>query len=278
MGADGKSGPDGVNGSGEDTAKTLLNAVHASMLDVPENLSFDVLHTFSMDDLTDPGEEVHILHDVREPSRRYRYGLLVTSGERASTLLLTGTNGDTGHGLVLTEGGGTSEVGPRPGWATTEEWVEVAVETAVNMLMRRNESRNPEFESDRVRAHEHLPLLEYKERTGCPIRVRSWRLSKSVAIPDVEGARVELWTGILADGVITYAAIAAGYHGDGTIAALACVEGMPSAHDLAFLGMFTPDGVHQNLGPAEAGGDFLATAMPLLAQYLSSDATEADSS
>jgi hypothetical protein len=144
----------------------------------------------------------------------------------------------------------------------------VAIETAVRTLMRRNASRDPGFVYDRVRAEEHLPLSEFKARTGCPIRLRSWRLTDTIAAPDAEGARVELWTRLLTDGVITYSAIAAGYRGDGTIAALACIEGMPSGHDLAFLGVFTPHGSHRNLGPTVPGGDFIATALPLLTPYL----------
>jgi hypothetical protein len=65
-----------------------------------------------------------------------------------------------------------------------------------------------------------------------------------------------------------YSHIAAAYRDDGTIAALACIEGMPSARDLAFLGVFTPDGAHQNLGTTVPGADFLATAVPLLATYI----------
>jgi hypothetical protein len=173
-----------------------------------------------------------------------------------------------GTGRIFTGNGEASEVGPRPGWSTREEWAKAAIETAVRTLTRRNEARDPGFDSDRVRADEHLPLVEFKARTGCGMRLRSWRLADTVAVPDADGARVELWTGVLADGVITYSEIAAGYRGDGTIAALACIEGMPSAHSLAFLGMFTPDGSHANLGPTVPRGNFLVTAVPLLATYL----------
>jgi hypothetical protein len=213
---------------------------------------------------------VYLLTDVIELSGRYRDGLLITVGGRATICLLADRN--SGNGRVFTEGGEVSDVGPRPGWSTRDEWAEIAIEIAVHTLMRRNESRDPAFESDRVRAVEHLPLLEFKARTGCGIRLRSWRLAETVAVPDVNGARVELWTGLLADGLTTYSAIAAGYRDDGTIAALACIEGMPSGHDLAFLGVFTSHGSHQNLGPTVPGGDFLATAMPLLAPHLTEPA------
>jgi len=39
--------------------------------------------------------------------------------------------------------------------------------------------------------------------------------------------------------VITYSRYRRGYRDDGTIAALACFEGMASAHDLAIVGVFT---------------------------------------
>jgi hypothetical protein len=68
-----------------------------------------------MDGLTDPDEEVHLLTDVREPSGRYRDGLLITSGRRATSLLLASSNGQVGHGKIFTENGKASEVGPRPG-------------------------------------------------------------------------------------------------------------------------------------------------------------------
>lgn len=250
----------------EDKTDPLLDALRSSALDVPKKLSFNAIYNFSMDGLTDPDEEVHVLTDVREPSGRYRDGLLIVVDGRATSLLLA--DGKTGHGRIFTEGGEVSDVGPRPGWSTRDEWAEIAIEIAVHTLTRRNESRNPGFVSGRVRADEHLPLLEYKARTGCGIRLRSWRLADTVAVPDAEGTRVELWTGVLADGLITYSAIAAGYRDDGTIAALACIEGMPSGHDLAFLGVFTPEGAHQNLGPTMPGGDFLVAAVPLLKPYL----------
>lgn len=252
----------------EDRADTLLDALRSSGLDIPNDLSFNAIYNFSVDGLTDPDEEVHILTDVCEPSGRYRDGLLITSGGRVMSLLLAASDGTTGHGRLLTESDKVYEIGPRPGWSSRDEWVKVAIETAVRTLMRRNESRTPGFDSDRVRADEHLPLLEFKVRSGCRIRLRSWRLADTVALPDVEGARVELWTGVLAEGVITYSAIAAGYRADGTIAALVCVEGMPSAHDRAFLGVFTPYGAHQNLGPTAPDADLLAVAVPLLATYL----------
>jgi hypothetical protein len=221
-----------------------------------------------MEGLTDSDEEVHILTDVREPSGRYHDGLLITSGGRATSLLLAGSNGQIGHGRILAEDGHVSEVGPRPGWSTRDEWAQVAIKTAIHTLMRRNESRSPDFTNDRVRGAEHLPLLEFKARTGCPIRLRSWRLADTIAVSDAEGARIELWTGVLADGVISYSEIAAGYREDGTIAALACIEGMPSGHNLAFLGVFTPEGAHRNMGPTTPGGNFLDVAVPMLTPYL----------
>jgi hypothetical protein len=255
MGFEDRDGPKRADDGTEDNAQALLEALRSSTLDTPDQLSFSAIYSFSMEGLTEPDEGVHILTDVREPSGRYRDGLLITSGGRATTLLLAGSDGKIGHGRILTENGKTSDVGPRPGWSTHDEWAKIAIKTAVHTLMHRNESRSPEFDTDRVQADEHLPLLEFKARTGCGIRLRSWRLADTTAVSDAEGARIELWTGVLADGVITYADIAAGYREDGTIAALACVEGMPSGHDLAFLGVFTPDGAHQNMDrrrPADA--------------------------
>jgi hypothetical protein len=268
MGSEQGDGPKRSEDGTEDIADELLEALRSSTLNVPNHLSFRCIYRFSREGLTDPDDGVHILTDVREPSGRYRDGLLITSGGRATTLLLAGSDGKIGHGRILTENGKTSDVGPRPGWSTRDEWAKVAIKTAVHTLMRRNESRSPEFDSDRVQADEHLPLLEFKARTGCGIRLRSWRLADTTAVPDAEGARIEHWTGVLADGVITYAEIAAGYREDGTIAALGCVEGMPSGHDLAFLGVFTPDGAHLNMGPTAPGGHFLNVAVPLLAPYL----------
>lgn len=260
--------PEQAENGAENNADVLLDALRLSTLDIPDSLSFNCIYSFSMEGLTDSDEEVHILTDVREPSGIYHEGLLITSGPRATSLLLTVSDGNISHGRILTENGKVSQVGPRPGWTTREEWVQVAIEIAVGTLLRRNESRSPGFHNDRVRADEHLPLLEYGARTGCSIRLRSWRLADTIAVPGAEGARIELWTGVLADGVITYSAIAAGYRNDGTIAALACIEGMPSAHNLAFLGLFTPDGAHQNMGPTTPSGDFLDAATPVLAPYL----------
>jgi hypothetical protein len=75
---------------------------------------------------------VHILTDIREPSGQYRDGLLITSGERATTLLLAGSDGKIGHGRILTENGTASDVGPRPGLSTRDEWAKVAIKTAVH--------------------------------------------------------------------------------------------------------------------------------------------------
>jgi hypothetical protein len=268
MGSGHEHGPKWDDNSVENKADMLLDALRSSRLDIPEGLSFNVFYNFSADGLTDPDEEVYLLTDVHEPSGLYRDGLLMTSSGRPTSLLLAGSDGTTGHGRIFTESSKASDIGPRPGWSTRDEWAKVAIETAVRTLTRRNEAREPGFDSDRVRADEHLPLLEFKARTGCGIRLRSWRLADTVAVPDAESARVELWTALLADGVITYSNIAAGYRDDGTIAALACIEGMPSAHGLAFLGVFTPDGSHMNMGPTVPDGDFLATAAPLLATYL----------
>lgn len=267
MGCEHEDGPKcGKIGAGN-RADILLDALRSSTLDFPNALSFSVIYEFSMDELTDPDEDVSVLTDVREPSGRYRDGLLITKDGHATSLLLAGSNGTIGHGRIFTEGGKVSNVGPCPGWSTRDEWTVVAIETAVHTLMRRNESRNPGFDSDRVRTDEHLPLLEFKARTGCGIRLCSWRLADTIAVPDVDGTRVEPWTGVLADGLITYSHIAAGYRADGTIAALACIEGMPSEHNLAFLGVFTPGGAHQNLGSTVPSGDFLATAVQLLTTH-----------
>jgi hypothetical protein len=269
MGSGQEHGPKWDNNNGvENSVDILLDALRSSRLDVPDELYFNVFYNFSEDGLTDPDEEVYLLTDVHEPSGLYRDGLLITSSGRPTSLLLAGSDGTTGHGRIFTESSKASDIGPRPGWSTRDEWAKVAIETAVRTLTRRNEARDSGFGSDRVRADEHLPLVEFKARTGCGIRLRSWRLADTIAVPDAEGARVELWTGVLANGVITYSNIAAGYRDDGTIAALACIEGMPSAHGLAFLGVFTPDGSHVNMGPTVPGGDFLATAVPVVATYL----------
>lgn len=256
------------DGNPGDSLDALLDVLRSSTLDLPNELAFNVIYQFTVEGLTDPGEEVHVLTDVCEPSGRYHYGLLINSGRRITSFLLAGSDGTIGHGRILSEGGDACDVGPRPGWSTCDEWVQVAIETAIRTLMRRNEGRSPDFANDRVRAGDHLPLLEYKARTGCGIRLRSWRLADTAVVPEVEGARVELWTGVLADGVITYSAIAAGYRADGTIAALVCIEGMPSAHNLAFLGLFAPDGAHQNLGTTTPDVDLYQLAMPLLVPHL----------
>ena len=61
----------------------MLDALRSSTLDFPNALSFSVIYEFSMDELTDPDEEVSVLTDVREPSGRYRDGLLITKDGHA---------------------------------------------------------------------------------------------------------------------------------------------------------------------------------------------------
>ena len=68
--------------------------------------------------------------------------------------------------------------------------------------------------------------------------------------------------------MITYSRYRRGYGDDGTIAALACIEGMASAHDLAILGVFTLTAPTNTWGPTTSGGDFLYAAVPLVAAYL----------
>src|SRR5215470_1674592 len=77
---------------------SLLDALRSSTLDVPNELCFTVFHTFSMDGLTDPDEEVYLLTDIREPSGRYRDGLLITANGHPTICLLARRALDRGAG------------------------------------------------------------------------------------------------------------------------------------------------------------------------------------
>jgi hypothetical protein len=83
MGCEHEDGPKcGKIGAGN-RADILLDALRSSTLDFPNALSFSVIYEFSMDELTDPDEDVSVLTDVREPSGRYRDGLLITKDGHA---------------------------------------------------------------------------------------------------------------------------------------------------------------------------------------------------
>ena len=110
MGCEHEDGPKCGNSGAGNRADILLDALRSSTLDFPNALSFSVIYEFSMDEMTDPDEEVSVLTDVREPSGRYRDGLLITKDSHATSLLLAGSNGTIGHGRIFTEGGKVSNV------------------------------------------------------------------------------------------------------------------------------------------------------------------------
>lgn len=187
-----------------------FEALHEFNDNMPELLSFNVITSFSIEGTTESDELIHLLCDVEEPSGHYRYGLATSRGAHADMLLLAGSEGQIGFGRVFTDSGDVTEIGPGRGWTGTAEWLRLGAGMAVSVLTRRNRSRQPGKDHGRVRADSHEALNDFLAHGG-RIAVRSWRVAHAGWFPGVAGARIEVWGGIVAAGVISYAAVAAAY-------------------------------------------------------------------
>jgi serine/threonine protein phosphatase PrpC len=245
----------------------VLSPLRAGNPRVPTTLAFVVGRSITIDDVTDPAEVVHILPEVREPTGRYRNGMIITVDGKATTLVLGVSDGRAGHVTVFTDDGGVSDIPPSPPW-TPDGWDDFVIGLASSSLQRRNSQRANASQSARIAAADHGPLREFMARSGHRIGIQSWRVEGDQPFPGHRGARLETWSAIMAVGPITYARVAAAYKADGAIAGLATVETMPSMHDNTYFCVFAPDGSHQNLCTATRDQDFPADAIRALAPHL----------
>lgn len=123
-------------------------------------------------------------------------------------------------------------------------------------------------------AAEHAPLQEYLARSGHSIGIRSWLIESDRPFPGVAGARLEIWSGVQAVGLISYERVAAAYKSDGTIAALATVEAAPALHNDIYFCLFDHAGVHRNLGAMSPDRDFIDDATEALLPFLAAPRQE----
>jgi serine/threonine protein phosphatase PrpC len=230
-------------------------------------LAFVVGRSVTIDDVTDPGEVIHILPEVREPAGRYRNGMIITVDGKATTLVLGISDGRTGHVTVFTDDGGVSDIPPMPAW-TPDGWDDVVIGLASSSLQRRNSQRANASDAARIAAADHGPFREFMARSGHRIGIQSWRVEGEQSFPGQRGARLETWNAITAVGPITYGRVAAAYKPDGTIVGLAAVETMLAMPDNTYFCVFAPDGHHQNLGTTTRDQDFPADAIRVLAPHL----------
>jgi protein phosphatase len=271
-----------ANSVWSDGTDAVLAPLRAGNRYVPTTLSFSVSRSVVIDGVTDPGEVIHVLPEVREPTRHYHSGIIITVDGRATTLVLAATDGASGQLRVFADDGGVSDIGLTKGWAT-EGWDEHAIGLAQSTLERRNSLRpsipelEPEPEPERITRAEHAPLQEFMTTSGHHGGIQSWQIDSDEPFPDVEGARLEMWSAITADGPTTYVRVAAAYRDDGTIAGLASIEGVPSAHDGASFCVVGPDGVHHNLGVSSLDQDLRADAVHMLRPLLVPEPTSSDS-
>jgi hypothetical protein len=258
----------------EPSVEPILERLRAGNADVPFPLRFRVRRTVVIDDVTAPGEHIHLLCDVAERSGRYRDGLLVAAADgRADILILAASDGRVGQSTLFTQDGGTSEHGPVPGWTGDAGWDDLSLAMARHMLELRNDFRAGRVDDSRQRLRQHPGLQGYKARTGSNIGIHRWRVRSTQDFPAAPGARLELWSAVVADGPITYQLVGAGFRPDGSLVALATLEGMPSTHDQQFLCVFDPEGRHINLGQVPVlqmePRDFAERATGLLAPFVS---------
>jgi hypothetical protein len=185
-----------------------LAPLRAGNPQVPTELSFLVSRSITIDDITDPGEVIHVLPEVREPTGRYANGMIITVEDRATTLIVGSSDGRSGRVKVFTDDGGVSDIAPTPPWSP-EGWGEFAIGLARSSLERRNGQRVDASGSGRIVAADHGPLQEFMARSGHRIGIRSWLVEGNQPFPGFPSARLETWIAVTAVGPITYARIAA---------------------------------------------------------------------
>ncbi len=255
----------------------VLAPLRAGNPQVPAKLAFSVSRSITIDDVTDRGEVIHVLPEVREPTGLYRNGLIITVDDMATTMVLGASDGRSGLLKVFTDDGGVSDIEPAPAWSP-DGWEDFAIEMARSSLERRNSHRTNVSGTGRVAAADHGPLREFMARSSHRIGIRSWLVDGDRPFPGVEGARLEIWSAVAAVGPVTYGRVAAGYGADGTIVGLAAVEAMPTTHADAYLCLFTVDGEHLNLGVTSLDHDFAAEAVHALKPLLAPEPSAPESS
>ncbi len=118
-------------------------------------------------------------------------------------------------------------------------------------------------EHDRAEA-----LREFVAGSGCQLALLDWDVERVLGLAEAPGAVLEVWGGIEASGPVRFTAIAAAFRRDGTVAGLVSLETMPEVHDRTYLCLFSPDGLHHNLGRADLDEDFAEVAARLLVPLL----------
>lgn len=226
---------------------------------------------------TPSGMRIEIWTDLRGAPENIDFAasLIADDGSAAETVFggsIDGSGFVRVHALETT----TSPGGGFPPWRNVAQWSEFAAFSWRGVFRARAEraERGGERSPDRYYSDEDEALSRFLDanRSLGP-RLDSWRVLDRMPFTREEGGpMVEVWVAAVASGPISYPILAAGYRPDGTIAAIATLETMPSTHGDCFLGLFAEGEPHTNLG--EYGEDindparFVEIAFELLEPFL----------
>lgn len=224
-------------------------AFRAKCTELLDLRSWSVIEVVDLPAIADPGERVEVWEAVDERSRLFSFGsALVAADGSWEYVILAGVSDGSGYTVLFTDDGGKSQHGPYPPWRDGGEWAALARQLAEGVLSHRAE-RRAGIDSDRTYLRDHRPLQRFLATNGgLGPKLESWVVEQTVPGEPIDGGWVELWTRPVSQGPISYLVLAAAYRPDGSIAAIASLESMPSVHATCFLGLFPEGGPHVNVG------------------------------